>query len=111
MKNTIVFFYGNYLKKEDVRITPEDRGGLFGDGIYEVMKSYKGKLFEVNAHFASLERCLKNIENNFNKIDELESIRYHLINENGCNNQYDSPQKIGYRVALFSPYEFFKDQR
>ena len=36
-----VFFNGSYLPKRDVRISPDDRGFLFSDGIYEVVRMYR----------------------------------------------------------------------
>lgn len=44
------------VPKEEVRVSPDDRGYYFGDGIYEVFRVYGGKLFEAEAHFKRLER-------------------------------------------------------
>ncbi|MBC8400009.1 MAG: aminotransferase class IV, partial [Candidatus Marinimicrobia bacterium] len=44
--------------KDDVRISPDDRGFTFGDGIYEVLKAYSGRLFKTSQHLARLERSL-----------------------------------------------------
>jgi branched-subunit amino acid aminotransferase/4-amino-4-deoxychorismate lyase len=37
---SIVYLNGQYLPMEAARISPMDRGFLFGDGIYEVIPSY-----------------------------------------------------------------------
>lgn len=34
----IAYFNGNFLNQEDIRISPEDRGFLFADGLYEVTR-------------------------------------------------------------------------
>ncbi len=47
-----------FMSKDEVRISPDDRGFTFGDGIYEVLKSYSGRLFETSQHLARLERSL-----------------------------------------------------
>ena len=39
-----------------------DRGTFFGDGVYEVLRSYNGRLFALEEHFARLERSLEAIE-------------------------------------------------
>jgi D-alanine transaminase len=39
-----------------------DRGMFFGDGVYEVLRSYNGKIFALEEHFARLERSLAAIE-------------------------------------------------
>lgn len=54
----VVYFNGNYIKKDEVKISPDDRGFLFGDGVYEVIRAYNGKLFRPEDH---LERLKKNL--------------------------------------------------
>jgi len=52
----IVYFNGQYIDKDEVRISPDDRGWLFADGIYEVVRVYYGKLFRMPAHVGRLNR-------------------------------------------------------
>jgi D-alanine transaminase len=40
----------------------QDFGTFFGDGVYEVLRSYNGKLFAFDEHMARFERSLKEIE-------------------------------------------------
>jgi D-alanine transaminase len=54
-----VYFNGQYIEKDQVRISPDDRGFLFADGIYEVIRAYNGKLFRLDAHMARLARGLR----------------------------------------------------
>ena len=49
---------GVIVATNDVRISPFDRGFLFGDGIYEVMPSYAGRPFRLHAHFERLQAGL-----------------------------------------------------
>lgn len=42
-------------------VPAEDRGFLFGDGVYEVLRSYSGHLWAVDLHFQRLERSLAEI--------------------------------------------------
>ena len=44
------------------KVSIEDRGYQFGDGVYEVIRSYDGKLFGTQEHMARLDRSLKEIE-------------------------------------------------
>ena len=53
------YFNGEFLPREDVRLSPDDRGFLFSDGVYEVLRSYGGRLFERDAHLRRLERSLQ----------------------------------------------------
>ena len=38
---TIAYLNGKFVPLEDARISPMDRGFLFGDGIYEVIPCYE----------------------------------------------------------------------
>lgn len=51
-----------FMPKSEVRISPDDRGFTFGDGIYEVIRAYRGYLFEIERHLARLERSQRSIE-------------------------------------------------
>ena len=57
----IVYLNGVYLPKEEARLSPDDRGFLFADGIYEVVRSYGGRLYALEPHLARLARGLKAI--------------------------------------------------
>lgn len=50
----IAYFNSHYLPKDEVRISPDDRGFLFADGLYEVIRSYRGRLFRAADHIARL---------------------------------------------------------
>jgi D-alanine transaminase len=50
----IAYFNGRYLPQEEISISPDDRGFLFADGIYDVVRSYEGRLFETRAHLERL---------------------------------------------------------
>ncbi|WP_438315778.1 D-amino-acid transaminase [Sporosarcina sp. FA9] len=45
-----VLVNNDLVRREDVRIDFEDRGYQFGDGIYEVVRIYKGIAYELNEH-------------------------------------------------------------
>ena len=40
---SIAFLNDAYMPITEAKISPMDRGFLFGDGIYEVIPSYEGK--------------------------------------------------------------------
>lgn len=58
---------GEIMDIDEAKINIEDRGFQLGDGIYEVVVSYQGKLFELDSHIKRLERsaCLINLELDF----------------------------------------------
>ncbi len=53
---TIAFLDGEFLPLEEARISPLDRGFLFGDGIYEVVPSYAGKMIGFRPSYGTHEK-------------------------------------------------------
>jgi D-alanine transaminase len=56
-----VWLDGRLLPLEEARISPLDRGFLFGDGAYEVLPVYGGRAYRFEAHIARLDRSLAEI--------------------------------------------------
>lgn len=59
MTNNTVYLNGQYLPLPEAKISVLDRGFLFGDGVYEVIPAYRGKLFHFADHIARLENSLR----------------------------------------------------
>jgi D-alanine transaminase len=57
-----LYLNGEYLPLEQGRVSVEDRGFQFGDGVYEVIRVYHGKPFRLAKHLARLEQSVKGIE-------------------------------------------------
>ena len=58
LPNTICYLNGDYTPLKDAKISVLDRGFIFGDGVYEVLPAYAGKLFRFAQHMARLDRSL-----------------------------------------------------
>lgn len=56
-----VFLNGSFMPAHEARISPMDRGFLFGDGIYEVIPSYQGKMVGFKPHIDRMQRGLAEI--------------------------------------------------
>ena len=56
---SIAFLDGDYMPIEQAKISPLDRGFLFGDGIYEVVPSYAGKMVGFAPHIARMKSGLE----------------------------------------------------
>lgn len=52
---------GEIISPENPQVSALDRGLLFGDGVYEVIQSYCGKLWGLERHLARFERSLTEI--------------------------------------------------
>jgi D-alanine transaminase len=57
----IAHFNGRLMPLEDVRISPLDRGFIFGDGVYEVIPVYDGAMLHGREHFQRLQRSMDEI--------------------------------------------------
>ncbi|HWK49261.1 MAG TPA: D-amino acid aminotransferase [Steroidobacter sp.] len=55
------YLNGEYLALRDARISPLDRGFLFGDSVYEVLPVFGGRMFLFQEHFDRLARSLHEI--------------------------------------------------
>jgi|WetSurMetagenome_2_1015567.scaffolds.fasta_scaffold11265_4 D-alanine transaminase len=79
---TISYFNGQFLTHDDIKISPDERGFLFADGIYEVVRWYGGYFFDIESHVARLKRSLQEIEIQWDSVDEINRIATELIHKN-----------------------------
>ncbi len=84
----ISYLNGNYLNKDEIRISPDDRAFLFADGVYEVVKWYKGFFFDMESHVVRLKRSLRELRIGWDKPEKLASIALELIIQNKLENSY-----------------------
>lgn len=83
------YLNGNFLPLQDARISPLDRGFLFGDGVYEVMPVYGGRPFRFGAHAERLTRSLTLLRmQDPHTRDAWRRILGTLIERNGGGDQY-----------------------
>ncbi|WP_426147131.1 D-amino acid aminotransferase [Polaromonas sp. DSR2-3-2] len=58
LPDTPCYLNGEFSTLRDAKISVLDRGFIFGDGVYEVVPAYAGKLFRFEQHMARLNRSL-----------------------------------------------------
>ncbi len=82
-----VFLNDAYLPMEEAKISPMDRGFLFGDGIYEVIPSYDGQLVGFAPHIERMNNGMKEIGINFDwSTEQWRQVANTLIEKNeGAN--------------------------
>jgi len=82
---TTVYLNGEFIPKERATISVEDRGFIFGDGIYEVVRVIDGRIFEWGAHAARLARGLSGIRIplDASSIEALKGVCERLVSDNG----------------------------
>jgi D-alanine transaminase len=55
------YLNGEFTELPNAKISVMDRGFIFGDGVYEVVPVYAGRLFRFEQHMARLERSLSEL--------------------------------------------------
>jgi D-alanine transaminase len=81
------YFNGKLVPKSEITISPDDRGFLFADGIYEVVRWYEGFFYDMNSHVSRLKRSLRELRINWDGADLFPSIALDLIKLNKLENQ------------------------
>ncbi|NPV13717.1 D-amino-acid transaminase [candidate division WOR-3 bacterium] len=77
---------GAILPKRVARISPDDRGFYFADGVYEVIRTYQGRLFHFHDHLTRFKNSLQAVRINLPDIDRIEQICYELLRYNNLTN-------------------------
>jgi D-alanine transaminase len=58
------YLNGVYTPLNEAKVSVLDRGFIFGDGVYEVLPVYGGRVFRFAQHMARLERSLAELRLN-----------------------------------------------
>ncbi len=81
--NETVYLNGNFVRRDEALVSVLDRGFMFADGVYEVIRSYRGSLFELAAHMERLRRSLREIRMTGKASDGIEDVLPELLERNG----------------------------
>lgn len=85
----VCFLNGRFLPLAEARISPLDRGFLYGDAVYEVMPVYAGRPFRYHEHFARLRRSLAAIRlRDPMSAADWRTMTAGLVERNGDGDQY-----------------------
>ena len=78
----IVYLNGQYIPRQHASIDVDDRGFLFADGVYEVIHSYEGHLFQMDAHLQRMDRGLRFLRIAIDDVQAMREVVERLIVEN-----------------------------
>ncbi len=78
-----VYFDGRFIAKAEVSVSPDDRGFLLGDGIYEVAAAYDGRFVALDRHIDRLRRSLGEARIDGGVADPMETVFHELLERNG----------------------------
>jgi D-alanine transaminase len=57
--SAIAYLNGTYLPRSKARVSVEDRGFMLADGVYEVVRYYRGRPFALQAHVERMQKSLE----------------------------------------------------
>jgi len=77
-----VYLNGQFIPRDKAMISPDDRGFLLGDSIYEVIRWYGGYFFDLVGHAARLRRSLRETRIAWEDDSKFEEIAEELIQRN-----------------------------
>ena len=85
---TIAYLNGDFIPLSEARISPMDRGFLFGDGVYEVIPSYQGRFVALDYHLERLRNSLEGVHLAINQSnDQLVALLNEVCRHNGNGDQ------------------------
>jgi D-alanine transaminase len=84
---SICFLNDKYLDVQEAKISPLDRGFLFGDAIYEVIIAVNKKPFELDAHLTRLKKNISSLKYSLSDQFDLEETILEVISKNKFLNQ------------------------
>jgi D-alanine transaminase len=85
---TTAYLNGSFLPLEDACVPVMDRGFLFGDGVYEVIPVYGGRMFRLAQHLQRLQNSLDGVRiSNPLTVDGWRGLLEELVSRNPGNDQ------------------------
>jgi D-alanine transaminase len=83
MTTTTVYLDGSYLPKGEARLSPDDRGFLFADGIYEVIRAYGGQFYAMQPHLQRMSNGLRALRIEGADVAGVADVAQELLRRNG----------------------------
>lgn len=82
MPDDLVYLNGTFLPRSEASLSVDERGVYFADGVYEVVRYFKGKGFTLDEHLQRMKRSLDGIDLHFDA-KPLAAISDELVKRNG----------------------------
>ncbi|WP_404408926.1 branched-chain-amino-acid transaminase [Jeotgalibacillus malaysiensis] len=89
MSEQLIFLDGEFVSKENAKISVYDHGFLYGDGVFEGIRSYNGNVFRLEEHLVRLYDSAKSIllEIPYTK-EEMQQIIIETLQKNELKDGY-----------------------
>lgn len=84
-----VYINGKFVPKEEAKISVFDHGYLYGDGVFEGIRAYNGRVFRLKEHIDRLYDGVKSIMINLSETkEEMKEIILQTLRENNLKDAY-----------------------
>jgi D-alanine transaminase len=83
----IIYLNGGYARKSAATLSVDERGALYGDGVYEVLRFYAGRPLAMSMHQQRMRESLSRIDlATPDDFDQLSEIAQGLLEKNGLSD-------------------------
>lgn len=84
-----IYLNGEFVPKQDAKVSVYDHGYLYGDGVFEGIRIYEGNVFRLKEHLIRLYESAKSILLEIPySIEELTEIIVETVNRNNLHSGY-----------------------
>ncbi len=85
----LILLNGSLVPQDEAKVSVLDRGFLYGDGVFETLRAYSGKIFRLDDHVIRLFRSADSIylKTLFTE-DYVKEALYKTLRRNNLNNAY-----------------------
>ncbi|CCW08060.1 MULTISPECIES: branched-chain-amino-acid transaminase [Bacillus] len=89
MNEQWIFLNGEFVPKDEAKVSVYDHGYLYGDGVFEGIRVYSGNVFRLREHLVRLYESAKSILLEIPySLDEVTNIVVETIRQNKLSNGY-----------------------
>jgi branched-chain amino acid aminotransferase len=88
----LIYFNGKFVPKQEARTSVYDHGFLYGDGVFEGIRAYNGRVFRLDGHLDRLYDSAKAIDLKVPlSKDEMKKAIIETLKKNGLKDAYIRP--------------------
>jgi branched-chain amino acid aminotransferase len=86
---SLVYVNGEFVPRAEAKVSVFDHGYLYGDGVFEGIRGYNGRIFRLDQHLERLYRCAKAISLEVPLTpEELRDVVLETVRRNGLHDSY-----------------------
>jgi branched-chain amino acid aminotransferase len=88
----LIYFNGKFVQKQEARTSVYDHGFLYGDGVFEGIRAYNGRVFRLDGHLDRMYDSAKAIDLNIPlSKEEMKKAIIETLKRNGLKDAYIRP--------------------